>query len=536
MQEAVKGMVLGLSGDQLVNIMEVARVAARYAGEDVKTAFENITNALGTNLPRALVRYGLITKEESLKVSQAIKQGETDITLYNLAIARGEVNVEKFGGAQANMSEQLQRNRAILKDYQEAWGKFLITAGAPALQWAEAMFVMFSRFDPGPLIDKIKGLWGGGKPPETVAQGTGTGTGSGVAAQNLKNAQDALNIAMRADSSRVASAKSALEVMKAANKDYYAEQELNIKYNEELIKFTAGNELESQLTSIHAREGLLTEYKDRAITEITAEAQARSREDKLKLSDKAFINNKLIALNADTHLKSLTLAQEAAIKEKEIYETTFFGGMEKGYNDMIKEYTNTGKQMADVTKTVFNDMTDALVTFVKTGKLDFSSLIDNMITGLIKMQMQALQVNLFGGATGGSGGGLLGSLFSSISGLFTENTIWHGGGVVGEDYAPTRSMPTYAFANAPRFHGGLLPSEYPAILQKGEGVFTKGQMQAIGSQDKEATTTNNNFVITAVDAKSFNDMCRRNPAAIVGPVMSSLKDNKIRTDMRSLLK
>lgn len=68
--------------------------------------------------------------------------------------------------------------------------------------------------------------------------------------------------------------------------------------------------------------------------------------------------------------------------------------------------------------------------------------------------------------------GFFGSL---LSGFF------HSGGVVGVDSAPTRAVPALAFANAPRLHsGGILASdEVPAILRRGEAVFTPAQLRAL---------------------------------------------------------
>jgi hypothetical protein len=72
-----------------------------------------------------------------------------------------------------------------------------------------------------------------------------------------------------------------------------------------------------------------------------------------------------------------------------------------------------------------------------------------------------------------------GSMTTESAGLLGQ---WlHGGGVVGAD-APARSgyiHPAY-FETAPRFHNGLMPDEFPAVLQKGEGVFTPAQMKAMG--------------------------------------------------------
>jgi hypothetical protein len=77
---------------------------------------------------------------------------------------------------------------------------------------------------------------------------------------------------------------------------------------------------------------------------------------------------------------------------------------------------------------------------------------------------------IFSSIIGGPGaaGGLLGSLF-------------HGGGIVGAG-GPSRAVPAAAFLAAPRFHNGFMPDEMPAILRKGEGVFTPEQMRAMGGQ------------------------------------------------------
>jgi len=74
---------------------------------------------------------------------------------------------------------------------------------------------------------------------------------------------------------------------------------------------------------------------------------------------------------------------------------------------------------------------------------------------------------LTGGAFGFGGAG---SLFS----------IFHGGGMIGRDYAPTRPLPAFAFAGAPRAHTGLGPDERPIIAKRDETIFTPGQLEALG--------------------------------------------------------
>ncbi len=63
--------------------------------------------------------------------------------------------------------------------------------------------------------------------------------------------------------------------------------------------------------------------------------------------------------------------------------------------------------------------------------------------------------------------------------------FFHGGGIVGGTPTFTRPVNDNLFIGAPRFHDGgiLAPDEVPAILQRGEGVFTAEQMAALGRGD-----------------------------------------------------
>lgn len=52
--------------------------------------------------------------------------------------------------------------------------------------------------------------------------------------------------------------------------------------------------------------------------------------------------------------------------------------------------------------------------------------------------------------------------------------IHHAGGSVG-GFSMSRMLPPSIFASAPRFHNGLAPDEFPAVLQRGERVVPKSQ-------------------------------------------------------------
>ncbi|MCV2349337.1 phage tail length tape measure family protein [Paucibacter sp. Y2R2-4] len=84
-----------------------------------------------------------------------------------------------------------------------------------------------------------------------------------------------------------------------------------------------------------------------------------------------------------------------------------------------------------------------------------------------------------GGGGGGGFAGMLASLFSNGGGEAAA-TVAHTGAIMGAGEGRAASFPVNTWAGARRYHtGGLAHDEVPAILQRGEGVFTKGQMRAL---------------------------------------------------------
>ena len=143
-------------------------------------------------------------------------------------------------------------------------------------------------------------------------------------------------------------------------------------------------------------------------------------------------------------------------------------GIKRGLNSIIEETENLANSTERLVKNVFTGMEDALVNFVKTGKLDFKSLADSIITDLIRIQIQQNITKPLAQAMGNLN---FGSMFGGAS-------QFHTGGVVGESTVPYKFVPMKMFNNAPRLHNGLMPDEFPAILQKGETVLPKGANKA----------------------------------------------------------
>jgi hypothetical protein len=136
----------------------------------------------------------------------------------------------------------------------------------------------------------------------------------------------------------------------------------------------------------------------------------------------------------------------------------------------------------------FRDAEEAIVQFVKTGKLDFRDMVTTMIAELARLAARRFILGplagLLGSALGGLGGGVLAS-------------VLHQGGPVG-GAGPMRAVPALAFAQAPRLHGGgwIGPDEVPAILQRGERVLSRREAKGWGAAPVTVT-------IMARDVESF---------------------------------
>jgi len=103
------------------------------------------------------------------------------------------------------------------------------------------------------------------------------------------------------------------------------------------------------------------------------------------------------------------------------------------------------------------------------------------------------------------------------------------------------------FKFAPRFHAGLNPDEFPAILQRGEQVLSRSERSAMlnilrgGSPSAvdpahdgagQAVVVN----IYAMDAQSMRDAVARNRAVFLEPIFGELQRNgSLRSLMRSRL-
>ena len=152
------------------------------------------------------------------------------------------------------------------------------------------------------------------------------------------------------------------------------------------------------------------------------------------------------------------------------------GALSRYADDALDTFDEIERATADAAR----GMEGALVDFVRTGEIEFRSLADSIIADLARIAVQRAITGPLSAALGG----LLGLGGGSFRGVSEAggHLFFHAGGVAGAPGGSVRhGVDPRAFAGAPRFpHGGVAGDEIPAILRRGEGVFTPEQMRALG--------------------------------------------------------
>lgn len=201
-----------------------------------------------------------------------------------------------------------------------------------------------------------------------------------------------------------------------------------------------------------------------------------------------------------------TVSIEAWVAAKRLeYATDFASGARRAFTNYAKDAGNAAKNVETLVTNGFSNMEDAIVEFTRTGKLNFSSLVDSFIADFTRM---AMRMAMFGNGNSGSGfGGLIGSLVGGIAGIIGGGgsvsydsfntgigtvsspnlnlaTYHHTGGVAGVDAHRQALLPSALFDTARRYHSGgvagrLASDEVAAVLRRGEPVFTEAQAAAL---------------------------------------------------------
>ena len=174
-----------------------------------------------------------------------------------------------------------------------------------------------------------------------------------------------------------------------------------------------------------------------------------------------------------------------------------------------EEIINLGEELTklrDINQTVFKDMEDAIVTFVKTGKFSFNDLAKSMITNIMAIYAKAQFLQMFN-----TGKGLLANFFS--------------GGSIGADQARTGSNAVFyaeggglqGFANGGEINGPAIVGENgpELFIPKGAGTIIPNNQMA-GAMGGPQITYNGPYIanMQAIDTQSATQFLARNKLSV----------------------
>lgn len=182
-------------------------------------------------------------------------------------------------------------------------------------------------------------------------------------------------------------------------------------------------------------------------------------------------------------------AKKSAIESSKSWQDGITRGLQGVYSDV----SNLGNHTENLIKNSFKKMEDTIVDFVMTGKLNMADFVNSVISDMMRMAIQYSVIQpLMGGMMGYFG---------------VPMPTAHSGGIIGTDSLVSKSVNPSIFAGATKYHsGGLVGDEVPIIAKRGEGVFTKGQMDALGKSSTEVkVNVINNVSGVKADVQSNKD-------------------------------
>ena len=198
-----------------------------------------------------------------------------------------------------------------------------------------------------------------------------------------------------------------------------------------------------------------------------------------------------------------TAVMVRAINERWEAERSWQTGATKAINSYLDSVTNAAAQSERLFSNAFKSMEDALVSFVRTGKLDFRSLADSIIADLIRIQIQNSIMKPLAQATSGMS---FSGMFSG-AGTFFSNLFRASGGPVsaGQPYVVGEQGPEWFVPNGA---GSVLPNGTQPV--------------AAAAPAGNPGPININFSVNAMDARSFQTAMVQNKAVVVGIVNQAL--------------
>lgn len=135
------------------------------------------------------------------------------------------------------------------------------------------------------------------------------------------------------------------------------------------------------------------------------------------------------------------------------YATSWEAGVKTALNSYLDEASNAAAQSARLFGNAFRSMEDAIVEFTKTGKLDFKSMADSIITDLIRIQVQQKITKPLAEAM--NSGGFMSGVGDFFSGIFGGGRAAGGPVDAGKFYVVGENGPELLMAGS---NGTVIPN------------------------------------------------------------------------------
>jgi hypothetical protein len=240
------------------------------------------------------------------------------------------------------------------------------------------------------------------------------------------------------------------------------------------------NDMWATMSDIQSHSGTELERNRRLMDEMLKTADSLFDPSQLKvyveqLKAAGVANADLIIKQAEQYRQQKAIDEEIKIGSASAWDS-FARGVQKA-----KEAAGNFSQLMEklgtqITNVLVNDITAGLTDILngtKSVAQGFRDMALSIIKDLEKLIIEAAIWQAIMAATGTPGAGA-GTSF--LSRLFAPSH--HTGAIIGvTPPGPMMWAPSAAWATAPHFHNGS--GDYPAILRRGEGVFTPEQMSAL---------------------------------------------------------
>lgn len=182
-------------------------------------------------------------------------------------------------------------------------------------------------------------------------------------------------------------------------------------------------------------------------------------------------------------------ASGSGILQLETYRTSrpFLGGASeeiKKLQDGMTQWRKAGGDAVNAMEAGFTGFFRNVVSGTMTVTAAFKEMAKNILADIATILLRAAIAQPIAAALGGAMGiAVQGPAFNTVGGNaapgggFTSSRgSFHMGGIVGTSGTNQIMAPDSLFAGAPRFHNGLRPDEFPAILQRGEEVIPRNEV------------------------------------------------------------